>query len=223
MALSVTHTNYQLATASDFEAGRLDRTAVTARMTGRSVYVPRNCFSRSNHYIKCSRDYIRDDIRLDKYLYVVGLKEIYIIYSFICFFAWLHSLAALAFTLASIVFCMLFCQYMYVGCRTIPLVKKQPLIHGLDLDLANDFVEVSIDRLSAEYVQARNAGFGIVGSSSRTVEFQVLGPNALDQMYKAKSMSVGFFLLSLGQIAWGCLWSVVGALNHGSIVLPPLY
>lgn len=116
----------------------------------------------------------------------------------------------------SFLFSLLFCQYLNVSCKTLPRVRKQPVILGLEAE--NDFVEVNINHLSTEHVIAQNAGYGRMASATGMIEFQVFSPKAIGSMSRASGWSVIMFILCLIQIPWGCLWLYVGATNNGSAI-----
>lgn len=217
VTLVVNDTDYQLMEVDDAEAGRVHNTTLSDQLTGKGVFVPNNCFSRSNHYIKCSRHYLKEDIKLRKFWYFRGLRELYFLYSFGCLFAWVHMCVALGVIIVSFLFGLLFCQYMSVSCKSVRRVRKQPVIPSLESE--NNFIEIRRKQLSPEYVVAQNTGYGRLTSSAGMIEFQVFNLRAISLMKSAACFSIFMFLMCIIQILWGGLWLVINtSLAPGSVL-----
>lgn len=216
MALEVKHTTSRSVATGGFEAGRFQHTSLSAKLIGKDVIVHNNCFSQTNHKIDRSRDFIPKDIKLRKFWYSSGLREVYFVYSFACIFAFLQFVVAAVVVIVSFLCSILFLQYMTVCCYTLPRVKKQPVIPGLGS--LNDFVEININHLSAEYATAHNAGYGQLIAAKGTIKFQVFHPRVIGLMNEATNWSVIMFLMCLVQILWGCVFIYLGAANSGSLI-----
>ena len=215
MALVVNKADHQQVEASNFSAGRAEQTTIKAKFTGETVHIPDDCFLKSNHYIKTTNGLLEGK-KLRKFWYIRYMWRLYALYCIICIFAWVHLGFALGVFIGSLLLFLLSCQYVKVSCISLRCVKKQPVIDGLSS--LNEFVEVDVKRLSAEYAVARDAGYGRLCAESGKIEFQVFSPRAIQHMNSAQRRSVTMLILCVLQMIWASVWTYNAAVNNGSVV-----
>ena len=221
MAVVVSKTGRQEVQSTDFSAKKVEQTTVSAKFTGKKVNIPKDCFLWSNHFIECTNGYLEGKKKLHKFWYrswmfYLCINQLYVAYCFACFFVWIHLGFAIGVFICSLLLFTLGCQYIMVCSRSLHLVRKQPVVDGLSS--LNDFVEVNVNHLSAEYAVARDAGYGRLCAESGMIEFQVFNREAVKYMNTATARSGAIFCLSMAQLVWAFIWICVGAASNGSVI-----
>ena len=150
-------------------------------------------------------------------MFYLCVCKLYVAYCVACFFVWIHLGVAIGVFICSFLVFILACQYGTVCCRSLLVVKKQPTVDGLSS--LNDFVEVNVNHLSAEYAVAWDAGYGRLCAKSGMIEFQVFSREAVKYMNSALMRTVAMLLVSMAQLMWAFLWICIGAANNGSLIV----
>ena len=183
---------------------------------GQSVIVAKGDFYRTNFIIQNTQG----NANLKKYWYFRSLLTFYTLYFFCSTIgSALHIGAAIATFCLAILWLLLFCQYIYVVKKTIPIVLKHPVIKGMqklnelvevELNVVKgQYTEVTASSSTADYDAAYKAGIGQVIAGTSKVRFQVINSEIKNSIIKTAFYSVFLVILSIFQICWGIAWCII--------------
>lgn len=179
-----------------------ERTSLIPR--GRNVHVRNDCFVRTNHFIKCSVEFV--DTRLPlcrfwRFRFMRLLFAVHFLLTLPCFLTWLYACIACLLTTLWLLF---FLQHIYVLLFTLPLVMKQPVVSA-QVDL-NAFYEIQVEQIQGAYLQARRQGIGVLATSRASINFQVFNRKGyqimLDTKHWSRVMVVFTFILFVWSLSW---------------------
>ena len=187
------------AQVGEIAAGHIRQQEVSARLTGQTVFLAKNVYTKTNHYIKESRPYIKSQT-LRRYIFFPTMRVFFAIYviahlpaPFVpASISWPWALLLFA---AGIIWFVILCQHLHVIARTIPWILRQPVAEPNALGgLENNFLEIIIEQKEGMYVEAKNAGIGVFLKASGKVKFHMLTPGAVCRIQKTRVQSVVMFI-----------------------------
>ena len=192
------------------EVGRVQCTQVKVENVGDIVTVRDEIHAKSNHYIKQSRPYFRNE-KLPTYIdcpYFLRIARV------LCVASLFGALVAsggsqvipIFFFSTCLLFFLFYCQHEWVIQKSLPVVYKQPVFDGQDKN--NDFYEVTITELDGIALQNYRAGIGFVKLSHGKIEFQAFNKTAMKYMSDAKCQSRLMLLLFAMATAYNCYFMI---------------
>lgn len=188
--------------------GVVERTRVNVRETGVRVYVGNSIYTKTNHYIKESRPYIRNS-KHRQYWKCCNVNII------LLFFFWLavsmatsflHWTAAAGNVVINTLWVYFFSQHMMVVCCTLPHVLRQPILPNSEMRgrAANEFIEIQVEQVRGTYLAMRNAGIGVVQREGGVIKFHVLSEGAAWSIRTSRKCSIIGFVCSLLLLIFTC-------------------
>lgn len=195
------------------------QTKIQFREVGRTVRLI-GSFQKSNNIIHNAQWASQDHIKLCRYAHFRGLLFVYCLYFGITAAgSFIHVGAAAGAALIDVLWLILFCQYIHVACKVVPLMLRQPATAFLDkLRQNNMLVEVKYtvegrakvlryvqlsEHFRATVLNGQNidlraefnavTSLGIYVASDGTMTFQILSHSMKCHLRKTQCNS--FFLL----------------------------
>ena len=211
----------------DVTAGHVEQQVVTVKCTGKTVHVPTDKYTKTNFYIRQSRQYIPSR-KLRVFVNFKWFSSIMITVLSIQFTilfvvtillgqlepTYNTSLAWLVLSLVTILSLIptfiVYCQHFHVVCWTIPWVLRQPIIPNTTT--GNNHLEISITNLEGLYLSARNCGIGLVSQTTGKIKFHVLSSDAASQIQQTRNVSIFLAVMTFLFVIWAppvCIVSLV--------------
>ena len=181
-----------------------ERTRLISR--GRNVRMADNCYLRTNHFIKSSRDFVQSRLKLRQFWRFPWMRLFFALHFLLtlpCFLTWLYACIACFLTILWLLF---FLQHVFVLVFSLPLVMKQPVIR--DQREMNAFYEIQVEQIEGVYRQVRQFGIGIVATSRESVKFQVFNKEGYRTMLDAKHWSHVMIVFALILFVWSLSWAL---------------
>ena len=171
---------------------------------GRTVFLRKSIYVKTNHYIEQSRPYIPQR-RLRTYFYIRFMRWVFLIYCVLCIpmpfvpnFMWPWSAVTGG---IGLIWLMIFAQHMHVVYWTIPQVLSQPILSDVVQPRENDFYVYTRERVEEVFLSAWDSGIGIVqsasGSASASIKFQALNETAARTVRASSCLSCCMLLVTI--------------------------
>ena len=173
---------------------------------GQTVHLPDNCYVRTNHFIKQSRDFVRSPVKLRQFWRFPWMRLFFAIYFLLtlpCFVTWLYACIACFITILWLLF---FLQHVYVLAFSLRIVMKQPVVPNLRK--LNAIYELQVDQIQGVYRQVRQFGIGTVATSRESIKFQVFNREGYQTMLAAKHWSRIMIVFTLILFVWSLSWAL---------------
>ena len=204
------------------QAAHVEQETLTVRDTGEDTYARSNAYSKTNSFIRQTRQYVPSK-KLRTFLH---FRKFRLIMLSLMFFQ-MGSLAGASGVLATYepdfvnsIVCLvlsgvallslmplfiLFSQHLHVICWTIPSVLRQPILDELDFD--NKHLEFAVTAQEAVLVTARERGFQKVTEKTGKVKIQVLGKSGVRRIVTAVATSIYFTVVVYASTIWALVTS----------------
>ena len=207
-------------TVGDVTAGHVKQQMITVKSTGKSINLPSAKYTRTNFYIRQTRQYIPS-------------RKLRVFINF----RWFHGimttvqctqslvlllvsilLGELAPRLGPTIACLVlsfvtilslipifivYCQHLHVVCWTIPWVLRQPVIPNMTTD--NKHLEIAVTNLEGVYLSAYNSGIGVVSKTTGKINFHVLSSNAAMEIRWTRGSSIVLAVVTFLNVLWAFL------------------
>lgn len=198
MAVSVNKSTSGYVANQEAGVGFADRERIEIKRTGQTVWLQKNIYSRTNHYIKESHGYVPEDMdrKLTRYFYFVGLQWIFLLLLIAGLVSPVYYIFAFVMGGISIPFILVFSQHMYVVIVTIPIILKLPNIRELP-GFQNDFFEISREKYTAVFAASPDTAVAVGVQSKGTIKIHVLTTWARTQVRNTRIVSVLAFCASI--------------------------
>ena len=186
-------TSVQAVQVGDVQAARATQEKFQVRTFGRTVFLRKSIYAKTNHYIKQSRPYIpRRTLRT--YLYIRFMRWVFLLYCILCipmpflpaFIGWPWAAATGG---LGLIWFLIFAQHMHVVYWTLPAVLSQPILPNASQPRENEFYEFKLEKVEGIYLNARESGIGMVQTSTGSITFQALNETAARTVHKSCCMS----------------------------------
>ena len=82
----------------------------------------------------------------------------------------------------------------------------------------NWFYEIELSKLQGAYLQAKDAGVGVVVQAKGTIKFQVFNTRAITHMSNCKIRSVIMFMCTIIQLMWSLGWIIANLVLAGVVI-----
>ena len=199
MAVSVNKTTSGYIANQEAGVAFSNEEKIEVKQTGKVVWLQRNIYSRTNHYIKESHDYVPEDKsrKLTRYLYLVGFQWFFLVVFVIGLISPVFYIFAFIMGGISIPFILIFSQHMYVVMVTIPILLKLPHMPELPGQMLNDFYEISREKFTAVCAASHDTALGVAVASKGTMKVHMLSDSARSQVQKTRIVSVLAFCASI--------------------------
>jgi len=198
MAISVNKSTSGYVANQEAGVGFADEDRIEIKRTGTTVWLQKNIYSRTNHYIKESHGYVPEDMdrKLTRYFYIVGLQWVFLLVLIAGLVSPVHYIFAFVMGGISIPCILVFSQHMYVVIVTIPIILKLPYIGELP-GTQNDFFEISREKYTAVFAASPDAAVAVGAQSKGTIKIHVLTTWARTQVRNTRIVSVLEFCASV--------------------------
>ena len=197
-------TTLQAVQVGDVQAVKATQERVQVNKFGRTVYLRKSIYVKTNHYIKQSRPYIPNR-KLRTYLYIRFMRWVFLLYCVLCIpmpflpnFMWPWSAATGG---IGLIWFLIFAQHMHVIYWTLPQVLSQPILSDDAQPQENDFYEFKVERVEGVYLSARDSGIGIHQAAAGSIKFQALNETAACTVRKSCCLSCCMLWVTIVAVA----------------------
>ena len=167
------------------------------RQTGRTVFLQNNIFSKTNHYIQQSRDYVPEELRpkLIRYLHFRGLHWAILILLAIALFSPAFYPFAFVMVGVSIVMILLYAQYMHVVRHTVPIMLRLPhlpndLMKQYAGNKLNALYEIKLEDYTAVFAATPEEAIGAVVKRGSNIKIHILSTQARNDIINTRTVSI---------------------------------
>ena len=176
--------------------GFTEQEKIEVKNVGTTVWLQNNVYSRTNHYIKESRNYVPEELRpnLHQYAYLVGLHWVVMVVFVIGLISPAYYIFAFIMGGVSIVFILVYAQHMHVVRKTIPIMLRLPHLPDHQMrqisNRRNDFFEITLEKYTAIFAATSDEAAAVAVKGSNKVKIHVLSAWARNAIRSSRMLSI---------------------------------